>query len=98
MIQFTRKFILDNLGPSPGLNNLRFSLNVNGYLVSIIGGGMAYGDGVDTFEVMVTKGEDVYTKDVFPSDVDPEDQVAGHLPLDKLVYGLNMFFADETYV
>lgn len=97
MIQFTRRFILDNLGPSPGLNNLRFSLNVNGYLVSIIGGGMAYGDGVDTFEVMVSNGKDVCTKEVFPLDVDTEGQVAGFLPLDKLVYGLNTFFADETY-
>ena len=98
MVEFTKDFILGNMFPFKGTGSNRFHINIQGYSVSIIGGGMAYGDGVDTFEVMVTKGDDSFTKDIFPDDIDSTDTVAGFISLQKIVYGLNCFFSPDTYV
>ena len=98
MVEFTKDFILGNMAPFKGTGSNRFHINIQGYSVSIIGGGMAYGDGVNTFEVMVTKGDDPFTKDIFPDDTDSTGAVAGFISLQKIVYGLNCFFSSDTYV
>ena len=98
MIQFTKDLILSNMAPVKGMNHLRFHLNLEGYSVSIIGGGMAYGDGKDTFEVMITRGHETVTSSIFAGSCDSAGQVAGYLPIDKVVYELNNFFDNDKYV
>jgi len=59
---------------------------------------MAYGDGKDTFEVMITRGDETVTSSMFAGSCDPDNQVAGYLPIDKVVSELNNFFDNDNYV
>jgi hypothetical protein len=97
MIQFTKDFIFDNMAPLAGAAHNRFHLNIEGYSVSILGGGMAYGDGVHTFEVMITRGEENHTEEVFPVHFNKKHNIAGYVSVNEVVFGLNSFFAEETY-
>lgn len=85
------------MAPVKGMNHLRFHLNLKGYSVSIIGGGRAYGDGVHTFEVMITRGEENHTEEVFPEHFNKKHNIAGYVSVNEVVFGLNSFIAEETY-